>query len=146
MNEDKRQLSAIVDFENDRVKEARKRQSAALAIDAVTNLVSMYARGTRYPVGTNFASQHTNRLLDARENAARARRNYNTLVTELAFRNIIDNGHKAATGSPVARFTVPKEQKPLSLGTGASLFAKNNRTKLMSTETNLRRLNSTFKK
>ena len=82
MNENKRQLSAIVDFENDRVKEARKRQSAALAIDAVTNLASMYARGTRYPVGTNFASQHTNRLLDARENAARARSSIRCVTAE----------------------------------------------------------------
>lgn len=115
MEKKKEQLASVVDYEEQRLKEARYRHAAALATDAVTNLASMYARskGGRYALGTNFASQQNGNLTNARENVSAARRNYNTLMAELAFRQLIDSG----------RSSVPQASRP-TLRAGETLARK----------------------
>lgn len=129
MEKAKERLASIVDYEKKRLKEAQYRHSAALAVDAVTNIASMYARskGGRYALGTNFASKQSENLSNARENVATAGRNYNTLMAELAFRQLMDNN----------KFSAPKAGKPL-LRTGQT-FTKKGAEGLVSANDNMAR-------
>ncbi len=131
-----KQLASVVDNENQRLKEARYRHAAAMAADAVTNLASMYARsrGGRYALGTNFASQSGRELSSARENVSAARRNYNALMTELAFRELINK-----RGS-----SVPQASRP-TLQAGET-FARKGAEGILSAEKNMSRWGKMLKR
>lgn len=130
------QLASVVDYEKQGLKKAGYRHAAALATDAVTNLASMYARskGGRYALGTNFASQQNVNLANARENVSAARRNYNTLMAELAFRQLIDS----------TRSSVPQASKPI-LQAGQT-FARKGAEGIISADNNMARWGKMLKR
>lgn len=134
---EKKRLAAMVDFEKQREKSARRRHSAMLVADSLTNLASMYARskGARYAMGTNMATVQSKNLLMARENRAAAQRNYNALMAELTFRNIIDS-----SGSSSANETMPTVGKQqASLKGYANNFAREHSSDVVSANRNLSR-------
>ena len=134
---EKKRLAAMVDFEKQREKSARRRHSAMLVADSLTNLASMYARskGARYAMGTNMATTESNRLLGARENRATAQRNYNALMAELAFKNIIESGNPSSANETMPM--VGKQQS--SLKGYANNFAKRYSSDVVSANRNLSR-------
>ena len=140
---EKKRLASMVDFEKNREKTEQRRHSAMLVADSLTNLASMYARskGARYAMGTNMAAPQTKRLLAARENSANAQRNYNALMAEQAFKNIIDAGKSEMANETMP--TVGKQQS--SLKGYANNFAKKHSPDVVSANRNLSRRGRVFK-
>lgn len=119
---EKKRLASMAEFEKNKEKSVQRRHSALLVADSLTNLASMYARskGALYSMGTNFAAPHTGRLYEARENSAKAQRNYNALMTEIAFRKIIDASNTSGREGNMP--TVGKRQ--VALGGNANRLAR----------------------
>ena len=141
---EKKRLASIAELAKNREKDAQRRHSAMLVADSLTNLASMYARskGARYAMGTNLATPQSRRLYEARENSAAAHHNYNAIMAELAFNNIID-GSKP---EKIEKTTLAAGKQQPALAGYAKSFAKRHAADVASANSALSHWGRVFRK